>query len=279
MIQCRLLGKNIQRSQSPAFHNELANKLKVPLHYALEELTFEDSESLCQYTQQLFDSSIDAANVTYPYKEQILNVADHLDTSAARVGAANTLVKREGKIIAFNTDYSGFIAAYRQFSRRPPGNVVVVGCGGVGKAICFALAELGASQIAIYDREPKKMQALAEQLTAQTIPVQCLTSDKLKQYVLAADGVLNCTPIGHYQTPGCPIDPGWLDDQHWVFDAVYTPRETELIQAAERQDIRCLGGFELFFHQANDAFTLFTGLTAPTHQLAALKQSQIDHLR
>ncbi|WP_117232622.1 shikimate dehydrogenase family protein [Vibrio maerlii] len=279
MIQCRLIGQNIQRSQSPAFHNELAAKLSIELNYELDEFNTNCTKTLTQHAYQLFEDEIDSANVTYPYKEQILNVADKVDHSAERVGAANTLVKEHGKIVAYNTDYSGFITAFKQFGQSSPGNVVLLGCGGVGKAICFSLADLQATHIAIYDRDLTKMNSLATRLAEAGIDVICLKDSELEQYVNKADGVLNCTPVGHYQTPGCPINPKWLKAQKWVFDAVYIPHETEFILAAQNQSIDCLSGFELFFHQANDAFTLFTGIKASSAELNNFKQIQLAKLR
>lgn len=279
MIQCRLIGQNIQRSQSPAFHNDLASQLNIALNYQLEEFTTDSELSLQKHASDLFKRDIDSANITYPYKETILSVADELAPCAQRVGAANTLTKRGNKIVAYNTDYSGFIAAFNQFKQPSPGHVVVLGCGGVGKAICFALADLGATELAIYDRDLTKMNSLAKLLAAENIDTVCLNETTLKNSVITAQGVLNCTPIGHYQTPGCPINTAWLESQSWCFDAVYTPKETEFIIAANERSIATLSGFELFFHQANDAFTLFTGTKVSDQQLDTFKQTQLAKLR
>lgn len=207
MIQCRLIGQNIQRSQSPDFHNTLAEQLNIELHYQLEELTTNSEEALHQHTTDLFDNEIDSANVTYPYKEQILSVADQLAPCAKRVGAANTLIKRDQQVIAYNTDYSGFIAAFNQFGQHNPGKVVVLGCGGVGKAICFSLADLGATEIAIYDRDLTKMNSLAKLLAAENIDTVCLNETKLETAVQKAEGVLNCTPIVTIKHPVAQLKP------------------------------------------------------------------------
>ncbi|HDM8207370.1 TPA: saccharopine dehydrogenase NADP-binding domain-containing protein [Vibrio campbellii] len=279
MIRCRLIGQNIQRSQSPSFHNQLARELNVDLLYQLEEFVTNSCETLQKRTQQLFDNDIDSANITYPYKEQILAVADQISPCAQRVNAANTLIKRNNKIVAFNTDYSGFIAAFQQFECQLPGHVVLIGCGGVGKALCFSLVDLGATQIALYDHDENKMKQLAESLNKEDINTVCLDAANLADYVMNADGVLNCTPVGHYSTPGCPIEQSWLGTQSWVFDAVYTPHETEFLLAAKHRSIPTLSGFELFFYQAHDAFKLFTGVTPTQEQIDAFKQTQLAHLR
>ncbi|KFA97410.1 shikimate dehydrogenase family protein [Vibrio sp. ER1A] len=278
MIQCRLIGQNIQRSQSPAFHNQLARSLNIALNYELDELTTNCAHELQQHTLDLFKGNVDSANVTYPYKEQVLIAADHIAPCAQRVSAANTLVKRNDKIVAFNTDYSGFITAFKQFRSKKPGNVVLLGCGGVGKAICFSLVDLGATQIALYDKEPSKVAELEQALSNESIDTIRLDDSNLEHYIRRADGVLNCTPVGHYSTPGCPIDSSWLEGQSWVFDAVYTPHNTEFTIAASRTSIDVLSGFELFFHQANDAFMLFTGETPTKEQLDSIKHLQLSKL-
>jgi shikimate dehydrogenase len=279
MIQCRLIGQNIQLSQSPAFHNQLARELNIAMNYQLDELTTNCTQELQQHTLELFKSNIDSANITYPYKEQVLAAADSIAPCAKRVNAANTLVKRSDKIVAFNTDYSGFITAFKQFQSQGPGNVVLLGCGGVGKAICYSLVDLGATQIALYDKDKQKLAQLEQSLSKENIHTVRLDELNLKRYIQSADGVLNCTPVGHYSTPGCPIEPSWLGEQSWVFDAVYTPHETEFIRAASNASIKVLSGFELFFHQANDAFMLFTGATPSQQQLESFKGSQLAQLR
>ena len=123
------------------------------------------------------------------------------------------------------------------------------------------------------------MNSLAKLLAAENIDTVCLNETTLETAVQKAEGVLNCTPIGYYQTPGCPIETSWLQEQAWCFDAVYTPRETEFLKAAQQKSINTLSGFELFFHQAHDAFTLFTGAQVSTQQLNTFKQTQLANLR
>ena len=123
------------------------------------------------------------------------------------------------------------------------------------------------------------MNSLAKLLAAENIDTVCLNETTLETAVQKAEGVLNCTPIGHYQTPCCPIETSWLQEQAWCFDAVYTPRETEFLKAAQQKSINTLSGFELFFHQAHDALTLFTGAQVSTQQLNNFKQTQLANLR
>ena len=280
MIRCCLFGKNITKSQSPNFHNSLSKQLNIDLNYHLESIDSGCSTEFEQRARQLLTSHIDSANITYPYKETAIEVADILDLSAQRVGAANTLVSKNDKIIAYNTDYSGFIAAYKAFRVAKPGNVVLIGCGGVGKAVAKGLSDLGVKHISLYDHDLSKAKQLADTLEHDNVSVDIPTSqEQLKVRVLDADGLVNCTPVGHYSLPGTPIPSEWINQQQWLFDAVYTPIDTEFVVAAKHKEIATLSGFELFFNQATDAFELFTGLDLAADQLSQFRKDHFSDLR
>ncbi|CDU12665.1 shikimate dehydrogenase family protein [Vibrio coralliirubri] len=277
MINCRLIGANIDKSKSPEFHNLLAEQLNIDLDYQLSPLESGDIFDFRAHSSQMEESNIHATNVTYPYKEMAVQVADFLDTSAKIVEASNTLVFRPEGTFAYNTDFSGFINAYHVFRHCKPGKTVLIGCGGVGKAVAAALTELETEHIALYDRDTEKMHGLAQLLEKRNVKVTCLTETTLEQHVREADGLLNCTPIGHYKTPGIPIPSDWLENQKWVFDAVYTPIETEFIKAATEANLAVLTGFELFFHQAVDAFQLFTDRELTPQELSQFRQNQFSN--
>ncbi|MCK8075679.1 saccharopine dehydrogenase NADP-binding domain-containing protein [Vibrio sp. 1CM2L] len=277
MINCRLIGANIDKSKSPEFHNLLAEQLNIELDYQLNPLESGDILDFRAHSSQMEESNIHATNVTYPYKEMAVQVADFLDTSAKIVEASNTLVFRPEGTFAYNTDFSGFINAYHVFRHCKPGKTVLIGCGGVGKAVAAALTELETEHIALYDRDTEKMHGLAQLLEKRNVKVTCLTETTLEQHVREADGLLNCTPIGHYKTPGIPISSHWIENQMWVFDAVYTPIETEFIKAAMGANLAVLTGFELFFHQAVDAFQLFTDRELTPQELSQFRQNQFSN--
>ncbi|MEC7306995.1 shikimate dehydrogenase family protein [Vibrio crassostreae] len=277
MINCRLIGANIDKSKSPEFHNLLAEQLNIDLDYQLSPLESGDISDFRAHSSQMEESNIHATNVTYPYKEMAVQVADFLDTSAKIVEASNTLIFRPEGTFAYNTDFSGFINAYHVFRHCKPGKTVLIGCGGVGKAVASALTELEAEHIALYDRDTEKMHCLAKLLEKRNVKVTCLTETTLEQHVREADGLLNCTPIGHYKTPGIPISSHWIENQKWVFDAVYTPIETEFIKAAMEANLAVLTGVELFFHQAVDAFQLFTDRELTPQELTQFRQDQFSN--
>lgn len=277
-MQCRLFGKNITRSKSPYFHNELAKHLNINFSYQLNSIDSGDIEEFKSQVAAQFGSEIQSANVTYPFKEIAIEIANKLDNSAQRVQAANTLVKKDGQIIAYNTDYSGFIQAYKNSRIEVPGRVVLVGCGGVGKAVAMSLVDLGASELILFDMDNQKAQTLADQLANEGLQVTVANSELLESYVKAANGLVNCTPVGHYSMPGTPIPESWIGSQNWVFDAVYTPVDTQFLLAAKEKNVSIISGFELFFYQATDAFSLFTNTTPSSEDLAEFREAHLNQL-
>ncbi|MGF1699553.1 shikimate dehydrogenase [Photobacterium makurazakiensis] len=258
MKKLSLVGANIDKSGSPGFYNHLAELKGIKLTYDLSPINSGDKDDFIAQINKLKNSKHRGVNVTYPYKECALLVSDTLDASVQKTLAANTLIFSEEGTRAYNTDYTGFMKAYKnKFSTRKPGKVTLFGTGGVGKAIAFALGELGAEEIAVYDINQQRAESLAKELIHSGFNAQALSQSTLEHYAKNAEGIINCTPIGHYSTPGCVIDKDWLGRQYWAFDAVYTPLETTFLTLSKQAGLNTLSGFNLFFYQAIDAYELF----------------------
>lgn len=278
MMKLALIGEGIARSQSPDLHQRLGQRLGLPTEYhlvdALELADFDFKQAVMQLQQQGYRGT----NVTYPFKEQAVKLATQLSEGVERVGSANTLVFEGGVIRAENTDYSGFISAYRhRFGDKAPGKVLLVGAGGVGRAVAFALGKLGADQLLILERDPSRGTDLCEDLSAQGISARGLTAEEADDLLGQLDGIVNCTPVGHLNHPGCPIDANKLQPQQWVFDAVYIPAETVLLTAAEAAGAATLSGVDLFVYQGVDAFRFFSKGQVSAVQLEAEILAVRDH--
>jgi shikimate dehydrogenase len=253
-----LIGAPIAQSASPAMHELAADALGVGCHYQLIEVAGADQARL----QALFDGvknlGFAGVNVTFPYKEAVIPLLDELSPEARAIGAVNTVVVRQGRLIGYNTDATGFERAVKNLvtaSRR--GVVALIGAGGVGKAIAFALANLGVSELAIFDADQAKASQLAAQLQGRLV-VRVTTS--IEDALQRAVGVINATPVGMLPDRGSPIPEAALHRDLWVADAVYTPLWTPLLLAAKAKGCEIMTGRELAIHQAADAFELFTGL-------------------
>jgi shikimate dehydrogenase len=255
-----LIGDGIGRSSAPRLH-ELAGRITGrTVSYVRFDLdgradaSFEDTLAGCGR------DGLAGVNVTHPYKERAAAIVPIADPRVRRIGAVNTVLFGDGAPVAgHNTDHSGFVAAYRaQMGDAKPGAVALVGAGGVGRPIAVGLGELGATEIRVYDIDPGRAERLAFELSTPAAPVRACRD--VGEALVGAAGIVNATPIGMYRYPGNPVPGAAMGSPRWVFDAVYTPRDTEFTVAAGRRGAEVISGWELFFWQGVHAFRLFTGL-------------------
>ncbi len=207
--------------------------------------------------------------VTHPFKQNALSYAKQAALADIRIlGASNTLIFAP-QLAAYNTDHSGFIAAWQGvFGDRRPGHVAMAGAGGVARALGPALIRLGASRLSIWDATP----GLASELAARIgHGAQAVSIDQAGDVCRSADGLVNATPLGMSVHPGCAFAPDWVGGQDWAFDAVYTPTDTVFLQMAEQCGLDILSGFDLFRFMALKSFHAYTGITPdPAKSMAAL---------
>jgi shikimate dehydrogenase len=253
-----LIGAPIAQSASPAMHELAADALGVRCHYQLIEVAGADQARLRTLLDGVRSFGFAGVNVTFPYKEAVVPLLDELSDGARAIGAVNTVVVRQGRLVGYNTDATGFERAVKNLvTASGRGPVALIGAGGVGKAIAFALANLGVAELAIFDADQPKAAQLAAQLHGRlTARVAVDVEDALQRAV----GVINGTPVGMLPDRGSPIPASLLHPGLWVADAVYTPLWTPLLLAAKVKGCEIMTGRELAIHQAADAFELFTGL-------------------
>ena len=185
-----------------------------------------------------------------------VSVADPL---VRGIGAVNTVLFKPDGPKGFNTDYSGFMAAYRAARTEGPGVVCLIGTGGVGKAVAFGLIGLGAKTIRCVDLDPAKAAALTEALRALGSKTRIETHADAVSAAKGADGIVNCTPLGMVGIGGTPLPATAMEGAAWAFDAVYTPVDTPFLQDATAAGLTVISGYELFFGQGVDAWEIFTG--------------------
>jgi shikimate dehydrogenase len=262
-----LVGAPIAQSASPAMHELAADALGVRCHYQLIEVAGADQAGLRALLEGVRNLGFAGVNVTFPYKEAVVPLLDELSDSARAIGAVNTVVVRQGRLVGYNTDATGFERAVANLvttSRR--GAVALIGAGGVGKAIAFALANLGVSEIAIFDSDRAKASQLAAQLRGR---LSVRIAESVEDALQRAVGVINATPVGMLPDRSSPIPEALLHRDLWVADAVYSPLWTPLLLAAKTKGCQIMTGRELAIHQAADAFELFTGLKPSTAEMGS----------
>ncbi|NQZ32985.1 MAG: shikimate dehydrogenase [Oceanospirillaceae bacterium] len=256
-----LIGLSIKKSSSPQMHHLLGELNKLSLIYRLHEPKENSNAAFSTTLKALRERNYQGVNITYPFKQIALEYCDCVDEAVHLVGATNTLKISEQSIQGFNTDYSGFIRAYQhRLGSLAAGKVLLIGAGGVGRAIAFALFKLGATQVVIYDLNQQAADSLALALNEAGFVANTLDAASLTKEAQGCNGLINCTPVGHYTMLGLPIEVAAIGNQQWAFDAVYTPLDTQFLQECAQEGLRIVTGFDLFYYQALNAFEIFTGI-------------------
>ena len=258
-VKLGLIGDNIARSQSPRLH-ELAGELTgIPVSYG--RLIPRD---LGQDFEAVFADARAAGyrglNITYPYKERVVKLVDIPDGRVAALGAVNTVLFTERGPQGFNTDWSGFTAGYRRaLGGRDPGPVCMIGAGGVGKAVAYALLALGLTELRLVERDLGKAEALAASLRAAAPGLAVTVTGDAATAARGAAGLINCTPVGMVGYDGTPLPRALMAGAEWAFDAVYTPVDTQFLRDAAAEGLAVMSGWELYFYQGLHAYEIFHG--------------------
>jgi shikimate dehydrogenase len=253
-----LIGAPIAHSASPAMHERAAEALGLRCRYQLIEIAGADQDGLRRLLDDVRRKGFAGVNVTFPYKETCVPLLDELTPEAAGLGAVNTVVFRNGRSIGHNTDMTGFARAIAPHLAGTGDAIAVIGAGGVGKAIAFALARLGVRDVRIFDSEPARAAGLARRLAGRDVVAVTALQDALD----GATGLVNATPVGMLPSRDTPVPEALLHPGLWVADAVYSPLMTPLLIAAQGKRARIMTGRNLAIYQAADAFELFTGHAA-----------------
>lgn len=277
-LKLGLIGNAIAKSKAPALHIFLGKLHGIEITYELFDLNTAKSSQFEDQLNRLADSKYDGCNITYPFKQIAMNSVQNCEASSQLVGATNT-IKFSAETYAINTDYSGFVRAITsKLDKNEIGSALILGAGGVGRAVAFGLASFSAGTCHIFDPSADKALELVEALRARGFEAEVVLQSQLESVSQMVEGILNCSPIGHYQSPGSPINPNYIGSQKWSFDAVYTPLETEFLKACREADLVIVSGFELFFYQALDSFEFWTEEKADERDVreAFIRESGID---
>jgi shikimate dehydrogenase len=265
-----LIGANIGKSLSPALHEDAFEAAGIRGHYHLMDLS--DGRSLLSLLSAARVTGFLGVNVTYPCKEAVLPLLDAVSAEAREIGAVNTVtIAADGEMTGYNTDRSGFRRSFEEgFGRAAVDGktALLVGAGGAGRAVAFALFDLGLKTLLVHDLDQARASALASSLAGHLgNPESCRAVTDPEAALGDCAGVVNATPVGMLGIPGIPVPLEAVGPGHFVADVIYTPLETELVLAARRKGAASMGGAGMCVYQAADAFRLFTGLEPDTARM------------
>lgn len=235
-LRCGLLGRKLGHSFSPIIHSFAGE-----YSYELFEVEPENADEFIR------NGAYDCINVTIPYKENAFRCADVLSDEAQAIGAVNTLVRRDGKLYGYNTDYFGFVALLNKNGIDPCGKkCMVLGTGGAAKMVVFALGKLNAKSITSVSR--------SGEINYENVYTEC--SD--------VEIVINTTPVGMYpEISDSPIDISKFEKCEAVVDIIYNPSVTKLLFDAKRCGMKTANGLYMLSAQGIKAGEFFTGRTIP----------------
>lgn len=261
-----IIGYPLGHSVSPAFQQAAFDSLGLDVRY---EVWATPPDGLAERMGALRSQDVLGANVTVPYKEDVLPYLDELDGAAKRIGAVNTIVHRGGRLLGYNTDAEGFLRALAEVGFSPRGKqAIILGAGGSARAVGDALASAGAAGLLLLNRTVSRATEVAEALSARGVLVEVRRwpPGAREESPRSPDLLVNCTPYG---MKGGDLDgqapnvAGLIAPSTLVYDLVYNPPETPLIRLAKKQGARTLGGLAMLVHQGAAAFRLWTGKEAP----------------
>ncbi|MEM8630877.1 MAG: hypothetical protein AAGF74_06560 [Pseudomonadota bacterium] len=258
LLRGGMIGENIGNSRFARAFEIMCTDHGLRLEFSPIDTKGLEAFDFVETVDQLRQDGWTAVTVTHPWKPDAASYAgDTMGAGVAALGAANIL-SFKGGLAGHNTDYHGFLGAWRAgMGDAAPGRVAMAGAGGVARALGPALARLGAEEIAIWDPSP----GLAETLAGIIGPsARVIALEEAPEVIAQADGLVNATPLGMAGYGGTAFAPEYVGGQSWAFDAVYTPTDTEFLRTAGAKDLEVLTGFDLFRHMALASFEAYSGI-------------------
>lgn len=236
-----LLGKNIDYSFSRTYFAEKFKKENIPARY----INF-DLESIEKFPAVIkTTSNLGGLNVTIPYKQEVIPFLDDLDADAKKIGAVNTIkIGKQKKLTGYNTDYIGFSESIQAFLKPHHKKALILGTGGASKAVAFAFTQLGIDFLFV-SRQPEP----------QNLKYSDLKKELLERYTI----LVNCTPLGTFpqieKHPNIPFE--FLNNSHLVYDLIYNPGVTTLMEKAKQKGATVTNGLKMLELQAEAAWKIW----------------------
>jgi len=273
-----LIGYPLRHSVSPYFQQAALDYYGLDIRYEAWETS---PAELPDIVRNLRKPQNIGANVTVPYKETVLPLLDGIDDLASSIGAVNTIVKKDDRLLGSNTDAYGFIEALDKEGHFDPEGkqVIMLGAGGVARAVTFVLVQRKVASLGISDGIFERASTLAENLVRYI--KEASPSSKDWEASISAfqwqnlgsagtfvdcDLIVHCTTIGMKDSPQegqSPLSLEVIPKNVLVYDVVYNPWLTPLLRLAQKAGANILGGLPMLVYQGAASFKLWTGKEAP----------------
>ena len=278
-----LIGYPLGHTISPAFQQAAFDYHSLPVEYHAWPT---HPDLLEKKVGSLRGGEYLGSNVTVPHKEHVAGLVDRLDAAAAAIGAVNTIVRENGSLAGYNTDAYGFITSLKAMGGFDPRGkrAVLLGAGGAARAAVFALAEEGVRSLVIANRTLERAESLAAGLGRSVPDVAAvpLGGAGLERAAADADLIVNSTSVGMQGGDAGPVSPlraELIPPSALVYDMVYNPARTPLLEEAAEAGAACLGGLPMLVYQGAGAFERWTGLDAPVEVMFEAAEEALERMR
>lgn len=256
-----IIGDPIQHSLSPAMQNAAFNKLRLNSSYiAFRVRKGELKESI----ESLRAMGVSGFNITVPHKVEAINYVDELDIGVRKANAVNTVHNVKGVLKAYNTDIYGFIHPLHLRKIKFNGvKVLLIGAGGAARAVLAALAgESGISEVNIANRSEGNARLLLDVFVPHGLNCKIITWEEIPTFSKSAELIVNATTIGMNSEPSL-VDFQNINKHAIVYDIVYKPVHTALLDNAKQAGAQSIYGYEMLLYQGAKSFEIWTGIPAP----------------
>ncbi|GGM94855.1 shikimate dehydrogenase (NADP(+)) [Thermus composti] len=246
MLRFAVLGHPVAHSLSPAMHRFALESLGLKGVYEALDTPLEALPGRLEAVREGYRG----VNLTLPLKEAALGLLDWVSPEAQRIGAVNTVLNVEGRLLGFNTDAPGFLEALKAGGIPLKGPALVLGAGGAGRAVAFALKEAGL-EVWVWNRTPEKARALAEAFGLEAVPLEKAREARL---------LVNATRVGLEDPQATPLPPELFPQEGAAVDLVYKPLWTRFLKEAQARGLKVQTGLPMLAWQGALAFRIWTGL-------------------
>ena len=274
---CAIIGDPVEHSLSPIIHNAAFKELGLNLVYVAFTVTTRELQTAILGAKSL---GLWGLNVTMPHKNAIMNYLDEVDATAKSIGAVNTVINNNGRLIGYNTDGNGAMIALQENGvYLKEKKLVLIGAGGTAKAIAYQAAQ-DVEELVILNRTPEKAKKLAEMLQksfGKKVKGAALSSEVLEEELETTDILVNATSMGmDPDVNSSPVPSSLLRRDLCVMDIVYNPLETRLAADAKSVGAKVVSGIEMLIYQGAVAFEIWTNCLAPVEVMRKAALNELE---
>ncbi len=258
-----VIGHPISHSLSPIMHQTALDHYGIDAAYIALDLS---QSQLHEFISWCNHDNFLGCNITIPHKEAFNEIVDEIDPFAKEVGVVNTLVKKNYKLIGYNTDVYGFLQPLKPFLHETTySRAIIFGTGGASRAVKTALESEGFEELIFVSRKPHRRNIYSEQTS-----IKIVDYNQWQSFASEAELFVNTTPVGMYPNSNKTFlrdDEAKFLEGKICYDLVYNPLKTKFLQLAEAHGANCINGLDMLIYQGSKSFELWTGNEFPVDKI------------